>query len=793
MIRVIHRELRRIGRKPRHLIVLTLGAVFSFVFFATLTREGQPQELPVAVVDRDGTYLSRRLCHEIDATQAVAVKAVYTNHQQARQAMQRGEIYAFYEIPAGTYNEVLQFQSPHLVLYTNQAYLLAGSLSYRQLATMGKLAGGAVQREVLRKKGVDEKNIMGQIQPIALETHAVGNAKANYQVYLMTTLIPGILALMAMLHTAYAIGRERQERTVRSWMRKANGNTLKAFLGKMAPYTFHYTLLLLAAELVMYGPMHFPMAGSWPLLMLLSLLLVVAAQCAGCFLMGCIPDPSVGMSLTSAYGTLAFSMCGFSFPVEAMPVPMQVFSEMFPLRYFFLAMRDVTLFGNGLEVCWPQVCALVAFGLLLLIGVARWQKTAAEGKEPAETRVAPPVVHYPRPATRNKILSNLQDIWNVMAAEVRRVFSDKTTVVIFFLATAVYPFLYYYIYHREVMQEMPVAVVDLSGSDSSRRFAHKLDATPELRVAYRPTSLAEGEDLLASHMVKAVFLLPRDYGTCLAQGRTAHVTCYSDISSFLYYKNALLGGSNVMLDEMHAIELEHRSAEGLNEEQAERDVQPVAYDDVKLFNPTGGYASYFIPALLLLVVHQTLFFGICVLCGDANENRRALRLIPPQLRGRSIYRVTIGRMLCFLLIYIPITLFDLWVVPRIFGLPQLGSVADIILFLLPFVLATTCFAMTFGNLFSRERMSTLLCFLFFSVILFFMSGLVWPQSNMPRLWLAVSYLFPSTPGIEGYVRISSMGATLSEVRGEYMALWVGVALWFTAACGSLRMIKKLRR
>lgn len=370
LYRVIHRELRRMVLQPRYLIILTLGAVFSFHFFATLTSEGQPQDLPVAVVDLDGTYLSRRLCHELDATQAVRVKAVYTSHTEARQAMQRGEVFAFYEIPAGTYNEVLQFRSPHFVLYTNQSYLLAGSLSYRQLATMGKLAAGAVQREVLRKKGVDEQQIMGLIQPVALETHAVGNAKANYQVYLMTTLIPGIIALMAMLHTAYVIGRERQERTVRSWMRKAGDNVLVAFLGKMLPYTFHYTFLLLVAEIVMYGPMHFPMAGSWPLLMLLSLLLVFAAQCAGCFLMGCVPDPSVAMSLTSAYGTLAFTMCGFSFPVDAMPLPMQVFSLLFPLRHYFLAMRDVTLFGNGLAVCWPQVCILVAFWLLLFVGAA---------------------------------------------------------------------------------------------------------------------------------------------------------------------------------------------------------------------------------------------------------------------------------------------------------------------------------------------------------------------------------------------------------------------------------------
>jgi len=392
-----------------------------------------------------------------------------------------------------------------------------------------------------------------------------------------------------------------------------------------------------------------------------------------------------------------------------------------------------------------------------------------------------------------RMVSNLRDVWEVTSAEARRVFSDKTTIVIFFLATVVYPPLYYYIYHREALTEMPVAVVDLSSSEASKRFVHKLDATPELAVAYRCTNMTDAGELLCSHAVKAVFLLPADYAQRLAHHETAQVTCFSDISSFLYYKGALLGGSNVLVDEMHTIELVHQETEGLDRQQAEVQAQPIGYDDVKLFNPSGGYATYFIPALLLLVVHQTLFFGICVLCGDANENKKALRLIPPRLRNRSVYRVTFGRMLCFLLIYIPIALFDLWIMPYVFGLPQLGRVGDIVLFLLPFVVATACFAMTFGNLFSSQRMSTLLCCLFFSVILFFLSGLVWPQSSMPRFWLAFSYLFPSTPGIQGFVRISSMGAALSDVRGEYLALWIQAGVYFVGSCLSLRYIKRFRR
>ena len=162
--RVLVRELRRIWLNPRYFVLMTLGVAFTFVFFATITKDGQPQRLSVAVVDMDGSYLSRRICHEINATPGVKVVAVYNNHTEARRAMQRGKIFAFYEIPKGTYNDLLQFRSPHFVLYVNSAYMLAGTLSYKQLATMGMLATGAVQREVYRKKGYSDEQAMGLIQ-----------------------------------------------------------------------------------------------------------------------------------------------------------------------------------------------------------------------------------------------------------------------------------------------------------------------------------------------------------------------------------------------------------------------------------------------------------------------------------------------------------------------------------------------------------------------------------------------------------------------------------------------------
>ena len=389
ILRVTLREIRRILRYPRYPILLTLGAVFVFVLFATITHEGQPKRLPVAVVDLDGTYLSRRICHELNATQGVEVVAVYNSHVEARKAMQRGKIFAFYEIPKGTYNALLQFRAPHFVLYVNSAYMLAGTLSYKQLATMGMLASGAVQREVYRKKGYEDDQIMGLIQPVEYDTRNIGNPWINYGNYLMTTLVPAVIAFIVVMHTAYSIVSERKQRTVRSWLRRAHGSCFKGIVGKMIPYTVWYSFLCLLANLIMFGFMGFPLKGSWMLMVLNTLLLVFGSQCVGTFIACVIPDPPLTMSICALYSAMSFSLAGFSFPIDSMPPLFQSFCMLYPIRHYYLNYCDIAIFGNGIAHCWPHLCALIAFGFMLIAGASflGWQMRL-DGKNKTQTLTA---------------------------------------------------------------------------------------------------------------------------------------------------------------------------------------------------------------------------------------------------------------------------------------------------------------------------------------------------------------------------------------------------------------------
>lgn len=391
----------------------------------------------------------------------------------------------------------------------------------------------------------------------------------------------------------------------------------------------------------------------------------------------------------------------------------------------------------------------------------------------------------------NKFLQRLIDIWEIFAGEVRYVFHDGGVLLLFFVATLLYPFIFAAVYHSEMVLDIPVAVVDQSHSAESVRVIRKIDATPELTVRYKCCTMDEAERLMREHRVHAVILFPRDYGARIARVETARACLFCDMSTFLYYRSVMTGASNVLVDEMKYIELQRCEQMGLTEADAEGQVTPIGYEDVKLFNAPGGFTSFLVPPLLVLVIHQTLFLGIGVLFGTARERQHRQR-IPIRLRRGAPIRIMVGRALAYLLMYVPVVFIDLFVLPRVFGFPHIGSIGTLIGFLLPFLLATIFFSITMAGFF-RERDTIIVTCIFFSVILLFLSGTVWPQSNMPAVWRWFSYLFPSTPAIQGFIRINTMGAHLSEVSFEYLLLWFQTGVYFFTACTSLRLMSWLRR
>ena len=251
------------------------------------------------------------------------------------------------------------------------------------------------------------------------------------------------------------------------------------------------------------------------------------------------------------------------------------------------------------------------------------------------------------------------------------------------------------------------------------------------------------------------------------------------MSGLLYYKSMLLANTEVSLD-MNA-EIKIARAGNTTERQDELTAYPIVYQDVALYNPTNGFAAFLIPAVLMLIIQQTLLLGIGLSAGTAREHNRFRDLVPVQRHYNGTLRIVLGKGLSYLMLYALVAVYILIVVPRLFRLNQIALPGELTLFCLPYLLACIFFSMT-ASIAIRHRETCMLLLVFASVPLLFLSGISWPGSAIPPFWKGFSYLFPSTFGINGYVRINSMGATLNEVAFEYRALWLQTGIYFLTTC-----------
>ena len=370
----------------------------------------------------------------------------------------------------------------------------------------------------------------------------------------------------------------------------------------------------------------------------------------------------------------------------------------------------------------------------------------------------------------------------VFPHELKRIFTDPGVVVIFIVATLVYPLLYKAIYWNEQITDVPVAVVDLSQSAESRTFLHHWNASPDIRLTHTCNSIAEAEQLLREQKVHGIVYFPRDFASQLADPLgQAHISLYCDMSSFLYMKAIYLSCNQVMLESMRNIQIDRYESMGYGREFSWALVQDAPYTETALYNPTGGYGSFLIPAVLVLILHQTLLFGLCMLAGTARDDDKVLYRVLGKGRVAGVLRLILGRAAAYFTIYYALAAILLGLLPRLFDIPHIGDIGDILRFIVPYILACIFFSMTV-SVFIRNRESGLVLLISTSLIFLFMAGISWPKEMMPAAWRYLSYFIPYTWGAHGFIHINSMGATLWSTRNEYISLWILSGGYFLATC-----------
>ena len=361
---IAQRECKILLKNRIYGFCMLVFPLLSLLFFTSLMDEGLPEDMPVGVVDLDNTSTSRSIIRRLDGFQSSQVVARYASVAEARHAIQENEIYAFLYIPKGTTEQLLSARRPKISYYYNLASIMSGALLMKDLKTISTLGSAAVGQATMRAKGYTPEQIQTFLQPIRIDLHQIGNPWTNYNAYLTTVFVPGVMMLFMFLISAYSLGMELKFNRGKELLAKADNNIVVAILGKYLPQIMVFLVLIFFYEFYIYYVLHFPHVGGWPMILLLALLQVFGSVGFGIFAFGLMPSLRMSMSICSLWAVLSFSLAGSAFPVMGMDTPIQALTWLFPLRHYYMLYQIMVFNGYPLIDAWFHLVALVGFTLL---------------------------------------------------------------------------------------------------------------------------------------------------------------------------------------------------------------------------------------------------------------------------------------------------------------------------------------------------------------------------------------------------------------------------------------------
>ena len=766
---VLHRELRRMTSRRLYLGVCLVLPLFCLFFMATIFGSGQMENIPIGIVDQDNTATSRQIARNISAVPTFSVTRHFTDEAAARQAVQRKEIYGYLSIPTGFEQHATTGMDATLSYYYHYALLSVGSELMAAFETaLAPVALSPIAMEAV-SLGLNQEQITTFLLPVQASMHPLYNPDLDYSVYLSQPFFYVLFQILILLMTVYAIGSEIKFNTAQEWLTTARGNILTAVIGKLLPYTFIFSVIGILANYILYGVVHIPFHGSLLMMNFMTLIFIIATQALAVFIFSIFPRIAYIISIVSMIGSLGATLSGVTFPVTSMYPPVHAASYLFPVRHFTEISQSMIYFDSGFGYYWQSAAILLLFPLLALLILPRlrhWilKDTVEEDSAPIHSTAYSP------------------SIATIIFREWRAISTNAAILLVLIGGIFAYGLLYNLMYAPNLVRKTPVAVVDNSHSVLSREYIRLLNATPQASVYALTPNYLEAKEWLKQSKVDGILYLPADFDARVGRGEQSVFSVYAATDAFLNFKNLQEASSRVML----AVNDAHRAEgavflppQGL---LAVVSSAPVNVSGTALYNYTEGYGSYLIPAVMIIIIFQTLLMVIGMVTGEeAERNRRPIFSKQSQLNTnltwrQALYNVS-GRTFVYVMLYFIFALFLLGLLPHFFSIPNIGNGRDIITMMIPFLIGTSFFGLAASRYFTDSE-APLLMIAFFSVGYIFLSGVSYPLELMPWYWQAAHYVVPAAPAVLAFVKLNSMGGDMADIRPEMITLWVQVVVYF---------------
>ena len=374
------REVGRIAASGEYravLLWLPLSVVLFFAIFFSLEVVGP---LPVAVVDEDNSSLSRKLVTMIGATPQTSLAEWCADMAEARERLLQGDVVAVMEIPKGFSKAILSGEPAEIVFYDSGTNVSSNSLSAKGVHTAVTSFGVGVSLQRAEMEGAMPDEALAQAMPIGFSSYGLFNPWLNYAYYVAPCFLFMILIIASMLSTIYAIGSELRYATSVEWLRTAKGSIVGALIGKLLPTTLAVWLLTLAEGVLIFGLFGAPMQGSWIVLVVGILTLIMAYQAVAIFVVALTASFRLSLSLGGGYSVLAFTFSGVTFPTMAMFSAVQPLTMLFPYTYFMRLYIDQAVRGSAWWLSMEDIAAMLLFSLLPLLALPRLKRVLLNRK-----------------------------------------------------------------------------------------------------------------------------------------------------------------------------------------------------------------------------------------------------------------------------------------------------------------------------------------------------------------------------------------------------------------------------
>jgi ABC-2 type transport system permease protein len=758
LLAVADREWRWLIRDRLAPLVIFGVPLLAFAILVAVFTHPVIRGLRTVVIDDDRTQTSRNLIEALAAAPGLAIAERAESLSSAARALRSGDAFAAVHIPANFERDLRANRRPQVVAFYNQEQLTAAGVASQAMR----------DALVAATSSVAPANASAPAPPrigsLAVQSVVLVNPERNYAQFLLRSLLPAILHIVITLSAGYAVGSEFGKRSMHAWLATAGGNPIVAIVGKLLPLFVVFSLMMFGTALIMEGWFGLAFKGDVGMIIAAAELYVIAHLSLGALLQLLTRNLGLGLSLTGIVVSPAFGFSGVGFPIVGMNTFSHIYSALMPLRWYESILLDQA--ARGVPVAYSAGALAALAGLAVLyFSLALYRLNALRLALPRKQPQPAPPPPSAAPAGRGVVAS--------FTAEWGRVLGNQGAFGLFVIAPLIYGVLFPQPFITQILRDVPIAVVDNDLTSLSRDIVDALDASGSVKVAVRTDSLEQARRSLNRGDVFAIVGIPPDTNRDVLKGNTVPLPVYVDATYLFLYKSAASGIGDAVGSVSSNLASGGARSDGSLARAALASGSPAEILLQPIFNPVGGYASYLLPAVFLVIIQQTLVIGSATLTAPALASRAPLLAL------------VFGRALAHLSMAIPSLLLYVIVLTRFFGLPALGKPAELLVLATPFVLATSLLGQAVGARFKSPE-SPVLLFIAMGLPLLFLVGFAWPREAIPDAVLAFGSIFPSEFAIDGFLRLNQTGADLHEIGRDWRGLWVLVAVYFVLAILSAR-------